>query len=110
MSIQDYLSKSGKLWRTSLEDCISRSGSCLHVQAVRSCHAPVPQTRILDGSFLIAEVDVGQAVSLSIAVVPFEVIECAPRMECPDLGAVLYGARQFREFRTKKVDTPRVRN
>src|SRR5580700_7411963 len=63
---------------------------------------------VLHRALLIAEVYVGEAVSLAVSVCPLEVIQQTPRVERADIRAIRNRARQLGQLFTEERDTPRV--
>ena len=72
--------------------------------------APVPKARVFDGAPLGAEVDVGEAVTLGVAVGPLEVIDQTPGVIGTDLCSVGYGARELGENLLVEGGAALVRN
>src|SRR5580658_1801469 len=87
------------------------SGSIqLNGEMVLSRHTSIPQPRVLHGALLVAVVHIREPISLRIAVSPFEIVKQAPCVKGTDIGAVGYGARQFRQFLTEEVNAARIGN
>ena len=84
-----------------------------HIEAIRRSHAAVPKPGILHGSPLVAEVDIGQPVTLAVSVGPLEVVEHAPRMKRAYPRSILNRTRQLSQLcpeKSRSVDHPARRH
>ena len=80
-----------------------------NVQVVSGSHAAVPVAGILDGAFLVAEVDVHQTESLAVSFGPFVVIKQAPCMVAANVRAVLDCTGELRQMSLVELYPPRIR-
>src|ERR1700749_755200 len=81
-----------------------------NIQPVRGGDLRVPVAGIFDGSFLVAEVRVDEAVAFGVAFAPLEVIEQDPRMIGADFVSVGDGAGKVGEDLAVPVDAADVGN
>ena len=76
----------------------------LHVEAVGGGNFSVPEPGVLDGSRLVAEVHIGEPISLTETVRPFEVIEQRPGMIGADIGSILYRPCKLLQIASEELD------
>ncbi len=82
----------------------------LHIQSVRCRDTAITATGIIHCTALIPEIDIGQAVTLTVAVGPFKVIQQSPRVVRAYLGAIGDRTCQFGKIAAEEGNPARIGN